>query len=233
MSGIHETVKKLFPSDFTEFFPVKKHWWEKIDFENLKSKQGLILALSAAIIILPGIYYYNKFISLTRFTEMENAQINVQMQRRKDLSINLSHMVIDYAQHERLMFKYAIDKKAGGQSNVDLLESVLAKTGVRELSATMKDGLSSNAMGKIMALAEAYPELKLNANFQIMMQGLINSEDRIAASRMAYNEAASQFHAYVRKIPACFYAFVLGYRENMYHYVDTDSDLNKTFRIAY
>ncbi len=232
MASIHESVRKIFPSDFTEFFPVKKHWWEKIDFENLKSKQGLILAICAAIIIVPGIYYYNKFISLTRFTEMENAQINVQMQRRKDLSINLSHMVIDYAQHERMMFKYAIDKKSGGSSNVDLLESVLSKTGVGNLTA-MKEGMSASGMDKIMALAEAYPELKLNANFQIMMQGLINSEDRIAASRMAYNEAASQFHAYVRKVPACFYAFLLGYRENMYHYVNTDSDLDKSFRVIY
>lgn len=232
MSSIHESVRKLFPSDFTEFFPVKKHWWEKIDFENLKSKQGLILAICAAIIIIPGIYYYNKFISLTRFTEMENAQINVQMQRRKDLSINLSHMVIDYAQHEREMFKYAIDKKAGGSSNVDLLESVLAKSGAGDLTA-LSGGLTSGGMDKIMALAEAYPDLKLNANFQVMMQGLINSEDKIAERRLAYNEAASHYHAFVRSIPACFYAFVLGYRESMYHYVDTDKDLNQSFRVTY
>lgn len=232
MSSIHESIRKIFPSDFQEFFPVKKHWWQKIDFENLKSRQGLVLSLCAAVILLPGIYYYNKFITLTRFTEMENAQIQVQLQRRKDLSVNLSHMVIDYAKHEREMFKYAIDKKASGSGNMELLDSVLAKSGVGDLSA-MKDGLSTNGLSKIMALAEAYPELKLNANFQIMMQGLINSEDRIAASRMAYNEAASHFHAYVRKIPACFYAFILGYRENMYHYVDTDSDLNRSFRVSY
>ena len=232
MSSINETVRRMFPGDFKEFFPVKKHWWEKIDFENLKTKQGVILAVCAAVILIPGIYYYNKFIELTRFTEMENAQIDVQMQRRKDLSINLSHMVIDYAQHEREMFKYAIDKKAGGDSNVDLLENVLAKSGMGDLTS-MKDGLSPNAMGKVMALAESFPELKLNANFQIMMQGLINSEDKIAERRLAYNEAASHYHAFVRSIPACFYAFILGYRENMYHYVTVDNDLNKSFRVAY
>jgi len=232
MSIINETVKRMFPGDFKEFFPVKKHWWEKIDFENLKSRQGLVLSICAAIILIPGIYYYNKFIELTRFTEMEQAQIQVQEQRRKDLSINLSHMVIDYARHEREMFKYAIDKKAGGSSNVDLLESVLSKSGVGDFAA-MKDGLSSNAIGKVMALAEAYPELKLNTNFQIMMQGLINSEDKISERRLAYNEAASHYHAFVRSIPACFYAFVLGYRESMFHYVTTDSDLNKSFRVAY
>ena len=232
MSNIHESVRKLFPSDFKEFFPVKKHWWEKIDFENLKTKQGVILTISAFIIIMPGIFYYNKFIELTRFTEMENAQIEVQEQRRKDLSINLSHMVIDYAQHEREMFKYAIDKKSGGNSNVDLLENVLAKSGVGDLNA-LRDAGSVSAMGKVMALAEAFPELKLNANFQIMMQGLINSEDKISERRLAYNEAASHYHAYVRSIPACFYAFILGYRENMYHYVSVDNDLNKSFRVAY
>jgi len=230
MSSIHDSIRKIFPSDFQEFFPVKKHWWEKIDFENLKTKQGLILSLCTAIILIPGIYYYNKFIALSRYTEMESAQIEVMMQRRKDISINMAHMVMDYVRHEREMFKYAIDKKEGGTSNVDVLANLLSEKGLGDLNG-MK-GISS--MDKIMALAEAYPDLKASAAFQIMQSGYINSEDKIAERRMAYNEAASNFHAYVRKIPACFYAWVLGYREVMFHYADTDKDLDdKDFRIMY
>jgi len=230
MSSIHESIRKIFPNDFQEFFPVKKHWWEKIDFENLKTKQGLILSICAAIILIPGIYYYNKFIALSRYTEMESAQIEVMMQRRKDISINMAHMVMDYVRHEREMFKYAIDKKDGGSSNVNVLANLLAEKGLGDLNAMRGMG----TMDKIMALAEAYPELKASAAFQIMQSGYINSEDKIAERRMAYNEAASNFHAYVRKIPACFYAFVLGYREVMFHYAETDKDLDdKDFRITY
>ena len=164
---------------------------------------------------------------------MENAQIEVMMQRRKDISANMARMVMDYVDHERQMFKYAIDSKDGGTSNVSLLDNLLSKSGVGDLTS-LKKNISPQMMKKVMALAEAFPELKANTSFQIMQQGYINSEDKIAERRMAYNEAASQFHAFVRKVPACFYAFVLGYREKMFHYAETDKDLNdKEFRITY
>ena len=231
--SINDTVRKMFPSDFREFFPVKKHWWEKIDFENLKTKQGLIMCICAATILIPGIYYYNKFIALSRYTEMESAQIEVMMQRRKDISRNMAHMVMDYVEHERLMYKYAIDKKETGTSNVDLLKNLISQSGLGGLNG-LKEDFSPQTMQKVMALAEAFPDLKANTAFQIMQQGYIGSEDKIAERRMAYNEAASNFHAYVRKIPACFYAFVLGYREKMFHYAETDKDLDdKEFQIVY
>ena len=80
---------------------------------------------------------------MTRFTEMENAQIEVQMQRRKDMSVNLSHMVIDYARHEREMFKYAIDKKAGGASNVNLLEKFACQKRYGRFEC-VESGISAN-----------------------------------------------------------------------------------------
>ncbi|MBF0489284.1 MAG: LemA family protein [Candidatus Omnitrophica bacterium] len=230
--GIGDTILKMFPKDFEEFVPVRMPWWKKIDFNNLKSKQGIILAASALIIILPGVYYYNKFVDLSRYTEMEQHQIDVMLQRRKDLSINLTKMVIDYAQHERTVFQYMVDKRSGSGGKMDMLENVLKQAGVGSLDQ-LKSGLSSSAMGKILALAEAYPDLKLNANFQVLMQGLIKSEDNIAERRMAYNEAASQFHAAVRHVPACFYAFVFGYRERMFHYADVDDDVRKFIVVAY
>lgn len=234
MSSIADTIKKLFPSELEEFVPVRRPWWHKVDFSNLKTKEGFWISLCAIAIILPGVFYYNKFVALSRFTEMEQHQIDVQLQRRKDLSINLTKMVIDYAQHERTMFQYMADKKAGGSYKAGLIESLLKQNGLADL-AQLKNGvpMSANALGKIMALAEAYPDLKLNANFQVMMQGLINSEDRIAASRMAYNEAASAFHAAVRQVPACFYAFIFGYREKMFHYAEVDNDVRKFIRVEY
>jgi LemA protein len=233
MSRMVETIKRIFPQDFKELVPVQRRWWQNIDFNNLKSKEALWISLAAAIIILPGIYYYNKLIELSRYTEMEQHQIDVQLQRRKDLSANLTKTVMDYAEHERAMFQYMADRRAGSPSSkLDPITNALEKNGLADL-VKMNTGLPANAMGKILALAEAYPDLKLSANFQVLMQGLIHTEDNIAARRMAYNEAASNFHAYVRKVPACFYAFIFGYREKMFHYVDVDTDLKKYSRIAY
>ena len=233
MANIADTIRKLFPRDLAEFFPVKVNWWQKIDFNNLKTKEGFWISLAVLVIILPGVYYYNKLIDLSRYTEMEDHQIDVQLQRRKDLSRNLVKTVIDYAEHERSMFKYAIDKNAGGAGAMAAGSASLAPENLAELAKMDAAGISKSAMNKMLALAEAYPDLKLSGNFQILMQGLIRTEDNIALRRMAYNEAASNFHAYVRRVPACFYAFIFGYREKMFHYAEVDKDVGQYIKIAY
>lgn len=221
---IVDTLKKLFPNDFEELVPVRKHWWQKVDFDNLKKKEGLIAFFMIATVLLMGVYYYNKFIELARFTEMEQHQIDVQLQRRKDLSLNLTTMVIDYAEHERTMFQYMADKRADSLQKNDMLLEALNKSGLMNMAKT-GTGNVEEAVAKLMAIAEAYPDLKLSSNFQKLMDSLVTSEDRIAGSRMEYNKAASLFHAYVRKIPACIYAFIFGYKEEMFHYAELDKDL--------
>ncbi|MBF0521950.1 MAG: LemA family protein [Candidatus Omnitrophica bacterium] len=233
MVRITDTIKRIFPNDFQELVPVKKHWWQKIDFNNLKSKQGVILSLSAVIIILPGIWYYNHFIALHRFTEMEQHQIEVQLQRRKDLQVKLIKAVIDYEDHERTVLEYMADRRVGVSpvKRVEPLTAALEKSGVNDISQMNSTKLNAT-LSKVLALAESYPDLKLSSNFQTLMQAFIQSEDNIAQRRMAYNEAASNFHAYVKKIPACFYAFIFGYRESMFHYVQVDDDVKVSYTIA-
>ncbi|MBF0494552.1 MAG: LemA family protein [Candidatus Omnitrophica bacterium] len=232
---ISDTLQKLFPGDFEEFRPVKKHWWEKVDFKNLKSKEAFWVTVVLALILIPAIYDYNKFIELSRFTEMESHQIEVILQRRKDLSINLTRTVIDYAEHERNMFQYMADKRADSLKKTDMLIDALKKSGLVEMMDKMKAGTggTEDALAKFMALGEAYPELKLSGNFQKLMDSLVNSEDKIAERRMAYNHAASVFHAYVKQFPACIYAYVYGYREKMFHYIDVDKDVKECNRIKY
>lgn len=218
------TIKRLFPNDFSELQPVKKRWWQKIDFSHLKKKEGLLAVLLASVMFLYGIYYYNKFIGLSRYTEMEQHQIEVQLQRRKNLSSNLARMVIEYAEHERQVYQYMADKRSDSLNKSELLADVLKKGGFGDL-ATVKAGDAEGALAKFMAIGEAYPDLKLSVNFQKLMDALIESENRIAASRMEYNKAASIFHAAVREVPACFYAYIFGYRENMFHYAEVDDDI--------
>ncbi|MBF0531981.1 MAG: LemA family protein [Candidatus Omnitrophica bacterium] len=238
MSRITETIKKMFPKEFEELIPIRKPWWEKIDFAQLQSKEGLWVSLAIGVVILGGIYYYNKLIAIYRFTEMESHQIEVQLQRRKDLSANLVKTVMDYAEHERQMFQYMADKRAEALKTNDLTKTPLDAKGLIDPKAlaeikNLKGVNLDKALAKIMALAEAYPQLKLSENFQILMQGLIKTEDNIADRRMAYNEAASNYHAYVKQIPACFYAYIFGYREKMFHYAEVDPDIKKFNPIAY
>ena len=232
MSLISDSVKKLFPSELGELRPVGKHWWEKVDFKNLESREGLIIGILVAFIVFSGVYYYNNFVNLSRFTEMEQHQIEVQMQRKRNLAINLAKMVIAYAEHERVMYQYMADKRADSLNKSDVIMAALKQGGLADLT-NIKPEHVEGALSKFMAIAEAYPDLKLSQNFQKLMDALIVSEDRIAASRMEYNKAASVFHTAVRNFPGCIYAFVFGYKEKMFHYAQVDEDVMNSKTVSY
>ncbi|MBF0503610.1 MAG: LemA family protein [Candidatus Omnitrophica bacterium] len=230
---ISDTVKRLFPSDFEELRPVKNQWWTKIDLNKLDHKY-LFLGLALAVVMIAGsIYYFNKFVGLSRFTEMEQHQIEVQQQRKRNLAVNLARMVVAYAEHERSMYEYMADKRAENVGKAEELVETLKKGGLLDLSKAGGAGNMEDAISKFMAVAEAYPDLKLSQNFQKLMDALIVSEDRIAASRMEYNKAASVFHAAVRSFPGCLYAWVFGYKERMFHYAQVDDDVTKGNIIPY
>ena len=232
MSLISESMKRLFPSELGELRPAGRHWWQKIDFSNLQKKEGVWGLVIAVVIILPGIYYYNKFVNLSRFTDMEQHQIEVQLQRRRNLASNLARMVLAYAEHERMMYKYMADSRAGNAGKSEMVLDALKSAGITDFDK-VKPELFKSSMTKLLAVAEAYPDLKLSTNFQDLMNALIVSENRIADSRMEYNKAASIFHAAVKEIPGCIYAWVFGYKEKMFHYAIVDGDLDKNATIDY
>ena len=188
MSG---TVKRLFPKDFEEVAPGKQPWWQKIDLENLKSFEALLVLLVILLVAVPGIHYWNRLITLYTNTRTAEAQIKVIMQRRKDLSINLTTTLIDFAERERILYQYTIDARHGTPKKNRALLHELKKTGLVDLSKQNlpKPDLAANLVtGKLIALAEAYPDLKLSGNFQKMMDALIATEDKLAERRMFYNE---------------------------------------------
>ena len=199
---ISDTVKRLFPNDFEELVPAKKHWWQKIDFGNLKTKQGIWVTLAVVAVILPGIYYWNHFVVLLTNARTAQAQIGVQLQRRKDLLINLTTTLVDYAEHERSMYQYTIDRRQGASKKSIMLLEELKKVGLADLAKKNVAGFDG-ATGKIIALAEAYPELKLSENFKTMMEALVATEDKLAASRMFYNDKANAVGTYAMKFANC------------------------------
>jgi LemA protein len=227
-----DTVKRLFPSDFEELEPVKKHWWQKIDFGNLKSKQGILITLLVLAVVLPGVHYWNHFVVFLTNAQTAEAQVGVQLQRRKDLLINLTKTVVDYAEHERVMFQFAAEKRLGNSKKADMLMDVLKKGGLVDL-ANAKTGNLEDAAAKLLALAEAYPELKLSANFQKMMDALVGTEDKLAECRMAYNEAANKFGTYAMSFPNSIYAFIFGFSPSDFPFVTIDKDAGEYNRIQY
>jgi LemA protein len=231
VNRISETIKKLFPDDFEELVPVKRHWWQKIDWSYFQSGwRGWIVVLMLAVVVFSGVHYYNRFVILETQVLTDKAQIEAHLQRRKDLLINLTRTVVDYAEHERNMFKYMADTRADSLENKDAFAEAVKKGGILD-EAQFDAGSLEESLAKLLAIAEAYPELKLSANFQKLMEALVNIEDRIVERRMAYNDSCNKYGTYIRRFPQNTYAFVLGFKR--YPFLEVDKDVELFNRIEY
>ncbi|MBF0253584.1 MAG: LemA family protein [Candidatus Omnitrophica bacterium] len=225
---ISDTIKKLFPNDFEELVPVQPHWWDRIDFSTLhRQKWGWLgLGLLLAFAMIPSAFFFNRFVTLETQVQTQKAQIEAHVQRRQNILINLSQTLIDYARHEQGMFRFMAETRAeslvaDGKTPQQHLQETLQKIQAAQAAGTSGEKLSG-MMGSIMALAENYPQLKLNENFQKMMDALVDVEDRIVERRMAYNEACNVYGTYIRKFPQFFYAFL--FRFKPYPFITSDDD---------
>ena len=131
----------------------------------------------------------NGFVALAAQIDNGWAQIEVQLKRRYDLIPNLVETVKGYRDHERETLEAVIKARNDAQS-----ASTPAAQGVAE-------GLLGAALGKIVALAEAYPDLKADANFRQLTEELGNTENRIAYSRQHYNDVVTAYNARRLMIP--------------------------------
>lgn len=257
MNRISETIKKLFPSEFEELVPVEKHWWQKLDLRTFhRTWQLWLFGAMFVFLSLSAVYYYNILVVLETQVLTDNAQIETQLQRRKNLIINLAKTVRDYAEHERMMFRYMADTRAeslptkktsvqaGPLPNLAGIDtpSLPAGTAKDEAIGAINEDKMLNISGinphdlegaltRFMALAENYPELKLSSNFQKFMDALVDIENRIAERRMAYNDSCNIYTTYIRKFPQQLFATVFGFRD--YPFVEVDKDVALFNKVEY
>jgi LemA protein len=153
---------------------------------------GLIGALVgvALLIALFFIAIYNGLVRKRNEKDNAWAQIDVQLRRRHDLIPNLVESVKGYAKHEQQTFDSVI--RARNQA--------VSAHGPAE--AGQAEGMLGAALGKLFALAEAYPELKANQNFLALQEELASTENRIGFARQAYNDAATSYNNAREVFPA-------------------------------
>src|SRR5881409_2780129 len=118
---------------------------------------------------------YNRLVRLRNRSENAWAQVDVQLRKRHDLIPNLVETVKGYAAHERETFQAVTDARARATQ-----ASGPAASGAAE-------GMLSQALGRLFAVAEAYPQLRASENFQQLQGELTNTEDQISAARRIYN----------------------------------------------
>jgi LemA protein len=144
---------------------------------------------------------YNRIQTLDEQVNAFKSQIEVQLQRRADLVPNLVETVRGFAQQEQQVFGAVADARARlggavqGHNLGQMAEANQALTG---------------ALSRLLAIAEAYPELKSNENFRALQDQLEGTENRISTARQDYNSAVQAYNAYIRRFPVVITAKVIG-----------------------
>jgi LemA protein len=157
---------------------------------------GVLVVL--AIVVVLG---YNRLVRLRNEVNTGWSNIDVQLQRRTDLIPNLVEAVKGYAAHERGVF-----------DEVTRARSALQQAGSPGAAAEANDILTA-ALGRLFAVAEAYPDLKASENFLRLQDDLTDTEDKISAARRYYNATVMSFNNGVQSFPWLLLARPLGFRE--------------------
>jgi LemA protein len=160
---------------------------------------GWIFIAVLAALVGYLIMAYNGMVAMRRRADQAFADIDVQLKQRHDLIPNLIETVKGYASHERETFDAVIKARQGavsatGQPNQGQAEQVL-----------------SGAVGKLLALAESYPDLKASANFQSLQLELANVEDKLSAARRFFNNSVGEYNTSIESVPAVFFASKFGF----------------------
>jgi LemA protein len=154
--------------------------------------------IAIAVVVVLGfvvIAIYNRLVALRQTCRQGMADIDAQLRQRHDLIPNLVSTVKGYAAHEQATFEQVIAARNRAES---------------ERSADSEQALAG-AVGKLIALGEAYPDLKASANFQALQGELADTEDKLAAARRALNAAAARYNAARESFPAVLFAGMFGF----------------------
>jgi LemA protein len=168
----------------------------------------VVLVVILGALLFYGVATFNKLIRQRNQVESSWAQIDVQLRRRHDLIPNLVETVKGYAAHERQTLEAVI---AARQGAVDAQQSGAAPGQIAE-----KENALTRTLGRLFALAEAYPDLKANQNFLQLQSELVSTEDKIAYARQFFNTAVQTLNTSVESVPSNVVAGIAGIKRREY-----------------
>ena len=172
------------------------------------------------LLLLFAVLTYNKLVRLRNETETGWANIDVQLKRRSDLVPNLVEAVKGYAAHERETFDEITQARVAAQH--------ASSPG----AAAQADAEMAPALNRLLAVSEAYPELRASENFLKLQQELADIEDKLAASRRYYNQTVYRYHTVKQSFPAVVIAGPLGFKEREFFGTDERAPVNVSFAAA-
>ena len=178
----------------------------------------MVYGLVALVVIILGliIWIYNKLVSAKQLVNNGWADIDVQLKRRADLIPKIVDTVKAYAKHEKTLFADVIEKRNTALSTDDLSTRAAAEGAIRR------------PLGKVIALAEDYPDLKANQNFLDLQEELSATENNIEYARRFYNGAVRQNNTLVQSFPVNILASLFGFSSKEFFDMDGQVDLPVT-----
>ena len=174
----------------------------------------LIIIGVLVLLVVFGIAQYNRLVRLNITVDEAFAQIEVQLKRRADLIPNLVETVKGYAKHEQGTFDAVVAARA---------KSTSAST-VADVAAA--DGALTNALRGLLAVAEAYPDLKASTNFLSLQEELSTTENKVSFARQFYNDNVRSLNTAVKTIPTSFFAGLAKVGARDFYEVENAADRN-------
>ena len=180
-------------------------------------KKGLLIAIGVLVILVGligwGMSAYNGMVTGEEQVDSQWANVESQYQRRADLIPNLVNTVKGYASHESSTLENVVAARAKATSTTIDINN-LDEASLKKYQAAQ--GELSQALGRLLAITENYPDLKANQNFLELQAQLEGTENRITVARDRYNEAARQFNVTIRRFPAVIIAGMGGFDKKPY-----------------
>lgn len=176
----------------------------------MKTSHIVLIAIAAVIVLVGGCATstYNNLVSQDETVAQKWADVQTQYQRRSDLIPNLVSTVKGYAAHERETLQAVVDARTKA-TQITIDSENLTPEKLAEYQAAQ--GEVSQALGRLLAITENYPDLKASEQFSELQAQLEGTENRIAESRRLFNEATQQYNVNVRRFPNNIFAGIFGF----------------------
>ena len=175
---------------------------------------SLLIIIAVGLFVVYAVVQYNRLVRLNVQVDEAFAQIEVQLKRRADLIPNLVETVKGYASHEREALEKVVQARAAS-TTASTLPAIAAA-----------DGALTNALRGLLAVAEAYPDLKASSNFLQLQEELATTENKVSFSRQFYNETVRTLNTAVKTIPTSFFAGLAKVDARDFYEVENAADRN-------
>ncbi len=173
----------------------------------------IVIGVVLLAIIISVVGVFNKLVAFRNRYQNAFAQIEVQLKRRYDLIPNLVETVKGYMAHERETLEAVI---AARNQAVSGLQAAAGDPGdpdaIRKLASA--EGVLGGAMGRLLALAEAYPDLKASENMKQLTEELTSTENKVSFARQAFNDAVTAYNTYKQSFPAVIFVGMFGHTQD-------------------